>query len=157
MAQTPTSSPLVGRILADHLKAVSKNPATEVALLITHGDSDATVNALELQNLADKAPIVKENTGISLVAWETLQDDSPPAIRKANVDRIRSWITQQSAAGKTVLVAPVLMTAGGVVTKKIRRDLDGLSYTLADKGIIAHPLFGQWVNETVAAVARKGS
>jgi hypothetical protein len=108
-----------------------------------------------MENLARKAPIVREMTGIDVVHWETLQDDSPPAIRKANVERIRGWIKQQSASGKTVLVTPVLMTAGGMVTQKIRRDLDGLSYTLADKGIIAHPLFNQWVTETVAAEARK--
>lgn len=155
LAKTPTTSPLIGRILADHIKSISKEPAKEVALLITHGDTDAVVNAAELDNLAQKAPIVKEFTGISVVSWETLQDDSPPANRKANVDRIRGWIEKQSASGKTVLVAPVLMTASGVVTKKIRRDLDGLSYTLADKGIIAHPLFKQWVTETVAAEARK--
>jgi hypothetical protein len=155
MAQTPTTSPLVGRILADHIKSVSTDPAKEVALLITHGDTDPQVNAEEMENLAQKAPIVRQMTGIAVVHWETLQDDSPPAIRKANVERIRGWIAAQSAAGKTVLVAPVLMTAGGVVTRKIRRDLDGLSYTLADKGIIAHPLFNQWVTETVAAEARK--
>ena len=153
MAKTPTTSPIVGRILGDHIKSISKDPANEVALLITHGDTDPSVNAVELDNLAKQAPIVKQITGIAVVSWETLQDDSPPAIRKANVERIRGWIEKQSASGKTVLVAPVLMTAGGVVTKKIRRDLDGLNYTLADKGIIAHPLFNQWVNETVAAVA----
>ncbi len=155
MAQTPTTSPLVGRILADHIRSVSKDPKNEVALLITHGDTDPAVNAVEMENLAQKAPIVKELTGISMVHWETLQDDSPPDVRKANVERIRGWIAKQSATGRTVIVAPVLMTAGGVVTKKIRRDLDGLDYTLADKGIIAHPLFNQWVNETVAAEAKK--
>lgn len=155
MAKTPTTSPIVGRILGDHIKSISRDPANEVALLITHGDTDPSVNAVELDNLAKQAPIVKEITGIAVVTWETLQDDSPPAIRKANVERIRGWIEKQSASDKTVLVAPVLMTAGGVVTKKLRRDLDGLTYTLADKGIIAHPLFNQWVNETVTAVAVK--
>jgi hypothetical protein len=157
MMSSPTRSPIVGRILGENLKTASTNPAKEVALLIMHGPENQDENEDELRNLAKLAAVVKDVTGISDVFYGSLQDDAPPAVRAANVQAMRDWITRARAAGKTVLVEPVLLTAGGRVSKKIGADLDGLTYTFVDKGMIGHPLFAQWVRETVAAGARPGS
>ena len=149
MAKSPTRSPIIGQILADNLKAASKIPATEAALLIMHGPQNAADNQDELRNLAKLADIVKKETSISLVYYASLQDDAPPAIRAANVEGMRKWIAMARAAGKTVLVEPVLLTAGGRVSQKLEHDLDGLTYTFVDKGMIGHPLFARWIQETV--------
>lgn len=156
MASAPTRSPIIGRILGENLKTVSKDPAKEAALLIMHGPEKPAENEDELRNLAKLAAVVKEVTGISEVFYGSLQDDAPADVRAANVQAMRDWITRASAAGKTVLVEPVLLTAGGRVSKKIGTDLNGLTYTFVDKGMIGHPLFAQWVSETVSAKTGPG-
>ena len=157
MAETPTNSPIVARILAENLKTVSKEPAREVALLVMHGQDNEKDNEPELLNLGKQAAAVQKLTGISDVFYASLQDDAPPETRAANVKRMREWVGKASASGKTVLVAPVLMTRGGTVTRRIANDLKDLPYTVVDKGITEHPLFDQWVRETVAAELKKAS
>ena len=156
MANSPTRSPIIGRILGENLKTVSRNPAKEAALLILHGPEKPDENEAELRNLATLAAVVKDVTGISEVFYGSLQDDAPVAVRAANVQSMRDWITRAEASGKTVLVEPVLLTAGGRVSQKIGVDLGGLTYTFVDKGMIGSPLFAQWVRDTVAASSKPG-
>jgi hypothetical protein len=68
---------------------------------------------------------------------------------------MRDWIQQTTASGKRVIVLQVIMTSQGGVTRRIRRDLDGLEFELVDKGVAEHPLFDRWVRDTVAAATRK--
>jgi len=150
IAQTPTNSPIVGEILADNVKAVSRDPAAEAVVLIAHGPEDPDDNAKELVNLGRQADTVRRETGISEVIYGTLQDDAPPAIRQGNVDRIREQMQALEAKGKRLIVAPVLMTSQGGVTGRIKRDLGGLDYELIDKGITEHALFSAWINQTIA-------
>jgi hypothetical protein len=50
------------------------------------------------------------------------------------------------------------MTGQGGVSGRLRRDFDGLSFDLVDKGFAEHPLFDRWIDETVTAeLARAGS
>lgn len=154
MAKSPTRSPIIGQILGENMKAMSRDPAKEAALLVMHGPENKAENEDELQNLGRLAAIVAQVTGISDIYYDSLQDDAPPAIRAANVQRMRDWITKARAAGKTVLVEPVLLTAGGRVSQKLRKDLDGLEYTFVDTGMIGHPLFSKWVQDTVADATR---
>lgn len=151
MAKSPTRSPIIGRLLADNLKTASKDPANEAALLIMHGPEDPVANADELQNLSRLAAIVQKETGVADVFYASLQDDAPAPMRAANVQRMREWIEKAQASGKTVFVEPVLLTIGGRVSQKIQHDLDGLTYTFVDKGMIGHPLFAQWIQDTVDA------
>lgn len=150
MATSPTRSPIIGRILGENLKTASKDPANEVALLIMHGPERKEENDDELRNLAKLAAVARDVSGISEVFYGSLQDDAPAEIRAANVERMREWIAKANASGKKVLVEPVLLTASGRVAQKIGKDLSGLSYTFVDKGMIGHPLFAQWVRDTVA-------
>jgi hypothetical protein len=158
MIESPTRSPIAAKILARNLAPVIKDPAKEVAMLIMHGPEDPQENEDELRNLARLAAIVKEETGLADVGYGSLQDDAPADIRSANVRRMREWIEKAHASGKTVLVEPVLLTAGGRVSQKLLRDLDGLTYTFVDEGMIGHPLFAQWVHDSVAsAVSGSGN
>jgi len=156
MATSPTRSPVIGRLLGENLKSASRDPAREAAILIMHGPERKDENEDELRNLAKLAAIARDVSGVSEVSYGSLQDDAPPAIRAANVARMREWIDRTTASGKTVLVVPVLLTAGGRVSQKIGKDLDGLTYTFVDKGMIGHPLFARWVQDTVAEKTRPG-
>ncbi|MBN8280021.1 MAG: hypothetical protein J0M16_05395 [Gammaproteobacteria bacterium] len=150
MATSPTRSDIIGRILGENLKSGSKDPAREVAMLIMHGPENKDENDDELRNLARLAVIARDTSGVAEVFYGSLQDDAPAEVRAANVNAMRAWIEKARSAGKTVLVVPVLLTAGGSITRKINRDLAGLDYTLVDKGMMGHPLFARWVQQTVA-------
>jgi hypothetical protein len=154
MATSPTRSPTIGRILGDNLKCVSKDPAREAAILIMHGPENKAENDEELRNLAKLAAIARQESGLSEVFYGSLQDDAPAAIRAANVAAMRDWIAKTSSSGKKVLVVPVLLTASGRVSQKIAKDLAGLDYTFVDKGMIGHPLFARWVQDTVREKTR---
>ena len=157
MASSPTRSDTIGRILGENLKSASKDPAREAALLVMHGPEKKEENDDELRNLARLAAIAKQTSGVSEVFYGSLQDDAPAEVRAANVQGMRDWITKVKASGKNVLVVPVLLTASGRVTQKINKDLAGLDYTLVDKGMIGHPLFARWVQDTVAEKSKPGS
>jgi len=49
---------------------------------------------------------------------------------------------------------PVVVVSRSGVSGRISRDLDGLTYTNTEKGIAEHPLFDQWIRDTVAAASK---
>lgn len=152
-APTPTASPVIASILSDNLRRVSRHPSSEVALLLAHGPMDADENRMTIALLETHARTIRADLGLSRVWAATLQDDAEPEIRAANVQRIRHALFEANAQGKRALVAPVLMTGRGLISKKITRDLESLNFELADFGIAEHPLFQEWLANTVAAEA----
>ena len=42
----------------------------------------------------------------------------------------------------------MMLTKGGFHAR-LQKDLDGLNYKFANKGLIEHPLFQEWINDTV--------
>lgn len=158
LARTPTTSPIIGDILADYAKSAIRDVKSEVAMLVVHGPEEADDNAKLMEILAGHAATVKAATGLSEVYYDSLQDDAPTAIRTANVNRMRNWISKHTAAGHRVIVLQAIMTGQGGVSGRLRRDFDGLSYDLVDKGLTEHPLFDRWIADTVAAeLARAAS
>lgn len=150
LTKTPTTSPVVGDILADYAKGAVRDPQKEVALLVVHGPEEADDNAKLLAILKGHAAKVQAATGLREVKYDSLQDDAPTAIRTANVNRMREWISAHTAQGHRVIVLQCIMTGQGGVTGRLRRDFDGLTYDLVDKGLIEHTLFDQWIRSTVS-------
>ncbi len=153
LARTPTTSPLTTRILADFVQGVSRDPSRETVVLIAHGPEDAGDNRRELINLAAIATGIRSATKVVEVRYGTLQDDAPPAIRQKNVNEMRGWIETARAAGRDVIVVPVVIVSRSGVSRRIANDLEGLAYTSTVKGIAEHPLFERWILDTVAAAA----
>lgn len=151
MATTPTASPVVTDILVANLRTISREPAREVAVILAHGPTDTQENAEELADLERHAAGARRALGAAGAWAATLQDDAPTAVREANVQRIRERIAAETAAGRRVLVTPILITGGGYVSMKIRKDLEGLAFEMVDLGLAESPLFPKWVEETVAA------
>ena len=77
---------------------------------------------------------------------------APTAVRAANVRRLREWVEVAMETDRRVIVLTTLPVKGGV-HRKIRRDLDGLDYTLNEQGIMEHPMFGDWVDSVIASAA----
>ena len=141
-------NPLITEILYDHIKAVSKNPANEMIMLIGHGPEDSDDNELDLEILQVHAERIEAMNEFAAVRIANLQDDALAPIRKSNVKRIRRWIKKANDDGQDVIVVAIAAASHGVQTH-IRADLRGLDYTFADKGMSEHPKYVEWMGSVI--------
>jgi len=151
----PNDDPLIAEILLDHAAELSTNPANELVIIASHGPTYPEDNKNALKVLANLAKIVQEDGGFSEVIGVTLQDDAAPAIRAANVARIRGKVEEATAAGKGVIVVTNLMSTRGIQAK-LRKDLQGLDYKFNKKSISQHDNFLVWMGSSIDAALKSG-
>jgi len=144
----PGDNPLVAEILLDHAAEMSRDPGKEVVIIAGHGPSSAADNTEELRVLAGLAKIVKQDGGFADVRGMTLQDDAPPEVRAANVQKLRETVEAATNKGQRVLVVTNLIGAR-TIQAKLRSDLQGLTYEFNPKGLVNHPNFMKWMGESV--------
>jgi hypothetical protein len=157
LAAPPGDDPLVAEILIDHALEISTDPRKEKVIIVAHGASGRMKdqdNPKELKLLENLARLVREDGGFAEASGFTLQDDAPPAIRDANVARLRGIVETAVRDGKSVLVVTNLIGAR-TIQPKLRADLKGLDYKFNPKGISQHPNFIEWIGEAVRAVLEK--
>lgn len=146
---TPTTDALISEILLDYAIELSRDPSREVVALVAHGPDNEAANARELAILEQHAAVIRAGRKFADVRGFTLQDDAPTAVRRANIDRLRGWVSAATDGGKRVIVLTTLPVRGAV-HKKIRRDLDGLEYELNEKGVVENPRFSAWIESVIA-------
>lgn len=147
-AEPPGDDPRVAEILRDFADEISSDPDEEVVIIASHGPSEDEDNEKQLKLLANLAKIVQEDGGYSSVVGITLQDDAPPEIRAANVEKLRGLVQDATADGKRVLVVTNLIGAR-TIQSKLRKDLKGLDYNFNAKGMVQHDEFIEWIGDTV--------
>lgn len=136
---------LVGRILAERAKALSRGDG-ERLVLVAHGPvDDAAVPAWEGSLKAQCAAAARGGTFRSC-AFALLRDDAAPEIRAAAVKDLRAKV---GGTGRAI-VLPVLIARGGI-ERKIVKDLAGLDYAWDGKTLMPHDGFEGWVLERAAA------
>jgi sirohydrochlorin ferrochelatase len=148
IVEPPGGDPLIGEILLDRATEISTDPKKEVVIIAGHGPSGAADNEQEMKTLAELADLVKEDGGFAAVYGQTLQDDAPPEIREANVQKLRKRVEQAVKEGKTVLIVTNLISPRSIQAK-LRDDLKGLDYKFNAKGIVQHDNFMRWMNQSV--------
>ncbi len=137
---------LVGKILAERAKALSRGDGTERLVLVAHGPvDDAAVSAwnaslMELCVMAGKGNKFLDCTSV------LLRDDAAPEIRAAAVKRLREAVARAKEGKGRAVVLPVLIARGGI-EKKIVKDLDGLDYAWDGKTLMPHDGFDGFVLE----------
>ena len=157
MADPPGDDPMIAEILVDFATEISTNPSKELVIIVAHGASgpDAAKDAVnEMKVLETLARYVKEDGGFADVQAALLQDDAPPAIREANVERLRGMVEKASKQGHSVLIVTNLLGAR-TIQPKLRSDLKGLDYKFNTKGITQHPNFVEWLGESVRLALEK--
>jgi hypothetical protein len=145
---TPTAHPIMAEIMLDYAKEKSKNPAKEVVLIVGHGPQSAEDNEVELEILARHAEYLKEQGGFAQVFYGNVQDDAPPQVRKANVERMRAELEQAIADGYTAITVSTNLAQSGI-TKRLEQDFGDISM-FNNKGLLLHPRFNDWINESVS-------
>ncbi|RMH37625.1 MAG: hypothetical protein D6690_02300 [Nitrospirae bacterium] len=133
--------PRAAQILCERIREVSTNPAKETVLLLAHGAKSEERNAKWLtvmhSNIARLRSLAACQEYRTIYA-ATLREDWP-TLRDSALDNIRSLIERASRHGKVLVIANRLYGAG-----PYRTLLDGLVYTLNDKGFL-HPLLREWL------------
>ena len=62
--------------------------------------------------------------------------------------RLRETIEVNTANNRRVLIVTNLMSSD-VIQARVERDLKGLTYTFNTSGLVEHPYFVDWINETI--------
>ncbi len=152
---TLADDPLVSEILLDEARALSSDPADEVVAIVSHGPSPKADNEATLAMLERLAARLREEGGFADAKGFSLQNDSPPDIRQANVNRLRGWIAAANADGKRTIVVTNLISVRSIQSQ-IKKDLDGLDYRFNATGMTEHPNFIKWVEKKVDAALTSG-
>lgn len=141
--------PLVAEIVAARALALSTAPAREVVLMVAHGPVSDEDNARWLANLGTLAASVRTAAPFAAVEYMTVRDDAPAAIREKATAELRGVVERHVARGHRVLVVPVLLSFGGI-EQGLRTRLDGLSYVMADRGLMPDQRIERWVRAMAA-------
>ena len=135
-------------IILEYANEISTNQENEVVIIIAHGPVSQADNVQELLIMNNIADYISNNSNFSEVRSFTLQDDAGKAIRDNNINNIRQYIKNSSMQGKRVLVVSNLMSGKGI-QKNIEKDLNGLNYTFNSKGLLTHPKFKIWIEDSI--------
>jgi sirohydrochlorin ferrochelatase len=145
--------PLVGQIVADRALKLSTAPAGEAVLLVAHGPVPDDDNQRWLEDMAVLAKSIQAAAPFAAVEYMTVRDDAGPAMREAATRELRAKVTTQVEAGRRVLIVPHVLSFGGI-EQGIRKRLEGLTYTMADQGLMPDPRLATWVQASVTALER---
>lgn len=149
-ATPPEDDPLVAEILLDHALEISENPSREVVFIVSHGPTSSRDNEIVVAMLNRMGRMVQADGGFAGAIGLTLQDDAPPEVRAANVEKLRKEVARVQAEGRDVLVVTNLI-GSRTIQAKLRSDLAGFEYRFNPKGIVQHDNFTRWMNETLRA------
>jgi len=136
------------KIVLEYANEISLDQNKEVIIIIAHGPVNADDNDKELKLMNNIGQYILNNSNFSDVEAFTLQDDAPKEVREQNVASIKTFIEKSNREGKRVLMVSNLMSGKGI-QKSIKSDFNGLSYTFNSKGLLAHPLFKEWIVNSI--------
>jgi len=158
VSKAMTDHPLLSEILKDHALEMSVDPAKEMLIIVGHGSNEAEQSAIEEEALGVHVARIKAATKFADVRAKNLQDDAAPAVREANVAKVRSWIEDAHKKGLTPIVVGDLVSTRGI-QHKIPVDLKNLEYKFQTKGVSQHKNFIAWIaaatEEAAAAIPRQ--
>ena len=141
---TPTAHPIMGEIMLDYARELSRDPANELVIIMGHGPQSAEDNDKELAILAGHATYLAEEGGFADVKFGNVQDDAPKSVRAANAAMIRGWAQAALDEGRDVVVVTTALTQSGVVAR-MERDVEGVA-RFNGRGLMQHPRFGDWID-----------
>ncbi len=154
LASPPSSHPIISKIVLDHANEISEDPKKEVVIIVGHGPEATSENEFSMMTLNTHAQFLRDNNKFHNVMAINLQDDAIDPIRSTNVAILRSWVRSAIADGKEVLVVGFLMTSRGI-QDRLKLDLEGLDYTLNEKGLSQNLGYADWFAAVVDEYSRE--
>jgi sirohydrochlorin ferrochelatase len=142
--------PIAAEILASRARAISRDPANEALIIVAHGPNEDDDNRRWLTDLAALAERIKQTETFASLEYLTLRDDAPKLVRDAATTQLRAFARRELAAGRRVLIVPLLISFGGI-ERGLRERLEGLPYTMADAALMPDDRLATWVLTVAAA------
>ena len=137
------SDPVVGDIILSRAQEISKKPGEEVLVVMGYASTDAgTPWAVDLAASAQRLNGTRRFASILTIA-------RPETSTEMEQQQIRLTLGRQVAAGRTILVVPVISANGSDST--IEQRLQGFSYQMARSGIMSDDRLVQWLAAQAAA------
>jgi sirohydrochlorin ferrochelatase len=141
--------PVVAEILLSRASAISRDPRSEVVIVVAHGPTSDEENRRWLDDMEIVARRVGEAMPFARVESLTVRDDAPKPMRDAAAQELRDVVTKATNDGHRVLIVPLLMAYGGI-EKGIRKRLEGLSYEMAAAGLLPDDRLATWVEQSAS-------
>lgn len=143
-------SPLMGDVLAERARGLSRDPARESVLILAHGPGDDAENARWVAAVDGLAEKVRAQAAYRLVAVETLREDWPDK-RDVAVQKIRAFVENAGREGGRALVIPFRVTGFGPYAEV----LQGMTYVSNGLGLAPHANVTRWLRDQVARCAER--
>jgi len=139
--------PVVVDILLDRLKAISREAAREVVVMVGHGPHDENDDAAWRSHMQAIAQLVRQQGHFHEVKVVTLREDAEPAIKAKATVELRYTVADWNR-DYDVLVVPLLMSEGGI-ERGIPERLKGLVFRFKPQGLLPHPKISEWIRAVV--------
>ena len=136
--------PIVSDILSSRAREISRDVAKEALIVVAHGPSEEEDNRRWLADMAALSARIRQATAFAAIDYLTLRDDAPKPIRDAATAQLRGIVQRELAAGRRVLIVPLLIAFGGI-ERGLRDRLDGLPYTMATSALVPDDRLAAWV------------
>jgi hypothetical protein len=134
----------VAEILASRARSISRNPAEEALLIVAHGPNEDEDNRRWLADMASLATRIGSTARFASIDYVTLRDDAPKVVRDQATAEIRQLVERRTEERRRVLIVPLLVSFGGI-ERGLRGRLEGLTYTMADAGLMPDDRLVTWV------------
>jgi sirohydrochlorin ferrochelatase len=136
--------PVVADILATRARSIGKNPSSESLIIVAHGPTEEDDNRRWLADMASLSTRLAEHENFASVDYMTVRDDAAKPVWEKAKAELRAIVEKRTAEGRRVLIVPLLISFGGI-EKGLRERLDGLTYTMADAGLMPDDRLAGWV------------
>lgn len=145
--------PVVAAILTSRAREVSRDPQSEVAIVVAHGPEDEASNIKWLADMKAISDAIAAQLPFARVEFQTVRDDADPASRERAAKELRGRVEQAASEKRTVLIVPLLLSYGGI-EPGIRKRLDGLQYTMARGALLPDDRLAAWILESAGLSCR---
>lgn len=141
------SSPMVAEILQRRARKLSIDPSEEVLVLVGHGSNSEDYTRDWLRHMDAMGEAIQEELSFRRVHSRTLRDDAPPEIRDAASRALRLVVERESRNANVLVVT--LLISYSEIQSGIKERLEGLTYSIADEGLVTDPLMTQWIEAQI--------
>jgi hypothetical protein len=154
MAPALNDHTIAAEILLTRANDISRDPKSEVVILVAHGPVSEESNQAWLSDMASLANKMRKHSNFKEIRYLTVRDDAPEPIRSKATEELRLEVKRAIDGNSQALIVPLLISYGGI-EEGIKKRLDGLGYVLAKQALLPDERLVQWVlvsAETVAGV-----
>ena len=131
-------------VLVSRIAGLSREPESEVAIVIAHGTGSDEEDARWVEKIAERTEMAKSTLGLNEIKVFTLREDWF-AKRGEAESNIRSFMEAASSDGLKTLVVPFRVHGFGPYA----RVLEGLDYRADKLGLLPHKNVNLWVANQV--------